>query len=348
MRQLAFVLAFFLATTYVTAQKAQYQIGCIGFYNLENLFDTIDTKGVRDSEFTPTGFKNYTGDIYWDKLNHLGRVISEMGTEVTPDGVAVLGVSEIENRSVLEDLVKNPFIADRNYEIVHYDSPDKRGIDVGLLYQPKYFTVLSSRAVPVLVYTPDSIRKFTRDVLLVNGLFNGDTLHIMVNHWSSRGGGVKATQGWRNEGARVCKHLSDSLRTINPDAKIIILGDLNDDPTSASVKKVLNAKFKKKKVKKNGFFNTMYHFYKKGFGTLAYRDSWNLFDQIIVSGTLLDKNQSGYFYLKSKIHKKKYMISKKGKYKGYPKRTFSGNAYIGGYSDHLPTMIFLAKKIVKD
>lgn len=179
------LLAFLaISTSSIFAQKTAYKIGAVGFYNLENLFDTLDTEGVRDTEFTPKGGRAYTQEIYHDKLDKLATVIGEMGTETTPDGLAIVGVCEIENRSVLEDLVAQTRIADRRYQIVHYQSPDERGIDVGLIYNPKYFTVTSSQAIDHEMYRDDGSRDYTRDVLFVSGQFDGEPLHILVNHWA--------------------------------------------------------------------------------------------------------------------------------------------------------------------
>ena len=329
------------------AQEVQYKIGCIGFYNFENLFDTLDAPDVRDEEFTPQGSKRYDTELYQEKLDHLTKVVAELGIDKTPDGISILGVSEVENRKVLEDFVNHPRLKDRNYQIVHYDSPDFRGIDVGLLYQPKYFQPTSSKAHPLLIYNKDGSRRHTRDVLLVSGLFDGEPLHIMVNHWPSRSGGESATQAYRNAGALLCKNLSDSLRQADPKAKIIIMGDLNDDPISPSVRKVLAAKGKKSQVRPDGFYNPMYQLYKKGIGTLAWRDAWSLFDQLIINEPLINTKQGGYQYYQVVVHNKKYLTQATGQYQGYPFRTFVGDNYLGGYSDHFPVYLYLVKAITR-
>lgn len=346
MKKLLLIPALLLIAQFcLSGQGQQYKVGCIGFYNLENLFDTLDTPGVRDTEFTPTGANRYDTRVYLEKLDNLARVVSELGTDLTPDGVAVLGVAEIENRKVLEDFVFHPRIKDRNYEIVHYDSPDERGIDVALLYQPRYFQVTGSRAIPLLIYEGNGERNFTRDVLYVSGLFDGEPLHILVNHWPSRSGGEAATQPYRNAAAMLCKNVCDSLTQIDPNARIILMGDLNDDPTSPSVRKVLQANHKKKEVQPGGLFNPMYDFYKKGVGTLAYRDTWNLFDQIILSYGLINPQAGGYRFYQAHIHNKPYMVQKMGHFQGYPFRTYGGNTYLGGYSDHFPVYVYLIKAI---
>lgn len=320
-----------------------YQIAAIGFYNLENLFDTEDDPSIRDEEFTPDGKKLYTKEIYQEKLNHLSLVISELGSK-SPHGLAMLGVAEIENKRVLEDLVNQPELAERHYQIVHYDSPDKRGIDVGLLYNPTYFTVTNSKALPLKIYD-DTSRVLTRDILLVSGIFDGEPLHVLVNHWPSRRGGEAATAPWRNAAALVCKNTIDSLRSNDFAAKVLVMGDLNDDPVSPSVKQVLKAERKIENVRKNGIYNPMANYYKKGIGTNAYRDAWSLFDQIMLTESCLDKKQQGYFFYKAHIHNPKYLVQQTGQYKGYPFRTFVGSTYLGGYSDHFPVYIYLLKKV---
>ena len=338
------LMVFFVVNTGF-AQDKEVRVGCIGFYNVENLFDTLDTPDVRDTEFTPTGERLWNTTLYQEKLKNLARVISEMGTEMTPDGVAMLGVAEIENRKVLEDLVKEPSIISRNYRVVHFDSPDKRGIDVGLLYQPKYFKVEKATQIPTILYEPDSSKVYTRDVLLVSGQFDGEELHVLVNHWPSRSGG-EAASAWRREGsAKINKHVVDSLQNANPNAKVIIMGDLNDDPISPSVKKILAPKNKPNEVEDGDLFNPMYAYFKKGIGTLAWRDSWNLFDQMIVSSGLVRKNDKGYHFFKARVFNEKYLQTKTGQYKGYPFRTFAGNNYTGGFSDHFPVYFFLVKEL---
>ena len=196
-----------------------------------------------------------------------------------------------------------------------------------------------------MIYNDDGSRRFSRDILLVSGTFDGEPMHVMVNHWPSRRGGESATQPYRNAGAKVCKEVSDSLMKENPYAKIIIMGDLNDDPSSPSVKKVLQAQRTTDKVRKGGFFNPMYEYFKRGIGTNAWRDTWSLFDQIIVSQGLLRKKQEGYRFHKAMVHNKNYLIQKNGRFKGYPFRAYSFGNYIGGYSDHLPVYVYLLKAI---
>ena len=339
------LLFVFCSFSTIKAQEKQYKIGAIGFYNLENLFDLEDDTLTRDDDFTPNGALRYTPKIYKEKLDHLAQVVVELGTELTPDGIAILGVSEIENRKVLEDFVQHPLLKQRNYQIVHFDSPDKRGIDVGLIYQPKYFTPTFSKAIDLTTLKSKGDTLFTRDILWVGGQYDGEELHVLVNHWPSRRGGEQETQQYRNLAAFHNKQIVDSLRSVNPNAKVIIMGDLNDDPNSPSCREVLQAEAKKSKASKSGLYNPMYAFYKKGLGTTAYQGAWSLFDQIILTDGFLDKDGAGYQLYKAKVHNPKYLIQKKGTWKGYPFRTFSGGKYIGGYSDHFPVYVYLVKAI---
>jgi hypothetical protein len=342
MKKLLFLL--FLAPVALFSQQ-QFKVGCIGFYNVENLFDIYDDPEINDTEFTPEGQNRYTAEIYQEKLGNLAKVISELGTEITPDGLSILGLAEVENRKVLEDLSQEPLIKDRNYQIVHYDSPDRRGIDVALFYNPKYYQVSGSRSIPMLIYREDGSRIYTRDILHVTGLYDGEPLHVLVNHWPSRRGGEAATQPYRNAAALACKQVLDSLSADNPNAKVIIMGDLNDDPISPSVRQVLGAVRNKEQTKPGGLFNPMFDYYKKGIGTLAYRDAWSLFDQIILSYGLVNPKAGGFQYYKTRIFNEPYMVQKSGHFKGYPFRTYAGSEYLGGYSDHFPVYVVLVKAV---
>ena len=327
------------------AQDAgKYKIVSIGFYNLENLFDTVDDTLINDEEFLPKGARSWTPERYQEKLTNMAYVISQIGLLDVAAGLSVLGVSEIENRKVLEDLVIQPAIKNRNYQIVHYDSPDGRGVDVGLLYNPSHFTVLSSAPIPLINYSEGEIQK-TRDVLYVTGLLDTDTIHILVNHWPSRSGGEARTAPYRNSGAKLCRKIVDSLFVHNRESKILIMGDLNDDPTNESIKSHLRAVSDVKEIRKSGLFNPYEDFFRRGQGSNAYRDAWSLFDQIIVSRGFTNKKSSGFNYFKANIFNKRFLVQPSGQYKGYPLRTFSGDTYQGGYSDHFPAYIYLTKEV---
>jgi predicted extracellular nuclease len=345
MKKVFFISLLLSCTVSLFAQKKDYKPVVISFYNLENLFDTLDNTMINDEEFLPNGPRNYNGTIYFDKLDKLATVISQIGTEVNPDGPAVLGVAEVENDTVLKDLVQHKLIEKRKYKIVHYDSKDFRGIDVGLLYNPKYFTVEASDKLYVQLPGGSKDAYYTRDILWVKGKLDGETVHIYVNHWPSRSGGEKRSAPGRNAAAQVCKNHIDSIAKIEPNAKIVIMGDLNDDPINKSVAGILGAKPKAEEVTKGGLFNPWTELYKKGNGTLAYQDAWGLFDQIIISYPWLSKDQSGLFFYQQHIFFKEYLVENKGRYKGYPMRTWDGNTYRGGYSDHFPTYLVMLKEV---
>ena len=325
-----------------------YKLAAIGFYNLENLFDTIVDPNphlILQEEFTPVGKKNWNTPKYFEKLNNMATVISQIGTEATPDGLAVLGVCEIENRNVLEDLAKTNLLASRNYQIVHYDSPDHRGVDVGFLYNPNYFKVTSSKNYAVTI--PGDPNWTTRDELLVSGDLDGERMHFIICHWPSRSGGEKKSRHKRIIAAKVAKSITDSIQLAEPNAKIIIMGDLNDNPLSPSIKEGLMAKRKVDELGNGDLYNPMENLHRKGVGTHFWRDNPNVFDMIIVSSAIVPKDNdfSNYQFYKAKVFSKNYLKQQTGNWKGYPFRTFAGGSYLGGYSDHFPVYMLAVKEI---
>ncbi|HLS30951.1 MAG TPA: hypothetical protein VK021_08850 [Flavobacteriaceae bacterium] len=329
--------------------KKTYKVNTIAFYNLENLFDTINDPNKLDEkspimELDP----KVRGEVYWKKNHNMAKVISEIGVEEAKALPAIVGVAEIENRAVLEDLINDPQLKNGKYGIVHYDSPDARGIDVALLYRKKIFKVISSAAHETVIYNLDNLeeRRPTRDVLLVHGELDGDEIYVLVNHWPSRYGGEKKSRGNREKAAAVNKRLIDSLHNIDPYAKIVIMGDMNDGPTNSSIKNILEAKGDKNNVRTKEIYNPMeYMQTKQGLGTLGYRDSWDLFDQILVSDGLLKNKNDGYQYYKAGIYNPNYLTNPKGRFKGYPFRSYADGQFTGGYSDHFPVYIFLVKEV---
>ena len=342
------VLLFCLMTMFLldaSAQIKNYKVCIVAFYNLENLYDTINNPMVDDDEFTPSGVKQYTGEIYKDKLTKLATVISMIGTDISPAGPVLLGLAEVENDTVMNDLVYHPLLRHRHYQLIHYNSQDARGVDVALLYDPKYF--LPQKAEKLFVQLPRNSKEafYTRDILYVTGQMAGETVHVYVNHWPSRRGGEDRSVPARGAAATVCrKHVSAILEK-EPNAKIIIMGDLNDNPDNPSITKILQAKGKRSAVKPGELFNPWAELYEKGIGTLANRDSWGLFDQIIISHAWLNDRQEGLFYYQQAIFSRSFMIENSGRYKGYPMRTWDGNSYRGGYCDHFPTYLILLKRI---
>ncbi|MCK5079639.1 MAG: endonuclease/exonuclease/phosphatase family protein [Bacteroidales bacterium] len=344
--KLSLLVAVFLAfiTTSCTQKKSEYSMHCVAFYNLENLFDTINQEGVTDEEFIPAGKKKWTPDRYLEKLDNMARVISLIGLgDSTPDGAVLLGVCELENAGVMEDLANTDILKDRNYKFVHYDSPYYRGMDVALFYQPKYFTVLSSASHELNM--PEIENFTTRAQLLVTGILDGDTIHVIVNHWPSRRGGEEGSRHLRVAAAGLTRSIADSLFNINSHANVIVMGDLNDDPVDVSVKETLGTNKNPEGMNKYQFYNPFENLHTGDYGSLAYRGSWNLFDQILVSRALTGEDCSSYKVYGANIFKEEFLIQQEGKYKGYPWRTYSYDDYIGGFSDHLPVYIYLVKKI---
>ncbi len=344
-----FIYAVFLLFPLVTlqtinanAQGKQAKVVCVAFYNLENLFDTIDDPNIDDVEFTPQGPGRWDSKKYYTKLSHLAEVISQIGDEYTKNGPVFIGVSEVENRRVVEDLVHTPPLGSMGYDVVHFDSPDKRGIDVALLYQPKLFKVTSSKIHP-LKMADTNFR--TRDILQVDGLLDGELVHVLVNHWPSRSGGEIESAPKRDAAADLCLSVVKAIYKDEPNARIIIMGDLNDDPVDESLMKHMKIKTKPENVMAGDLFDPMWQLFRDGVGSLAYQDSWNLFDQIIVSSALMDKKSDGFRYLKARVFNKKFLVQKEGAYAGYPFRTYAGGVYTSGYSDHFPVYLFLVKEI---
>lgn len=339
------MIGLFLLAMMVASGQSQMKAGLIAFYNLENLFDTIDTRGVLDEEFTPGGPNKWTGSRYWEKIGNMALAISRIGEEEGwSGGPAVLGVSEIENRAVLEDLIAHPLLKSSNYQVVHFDSPDLRGVDVGLLYRPRFFRVTAAVSYELVLHNDQGERVYTRDQLLVSGVFDGEPMHFIVGHWPSRSSGELTTRPRRNAAAALSRHITDSLLTTNPAAKIFIMGDLNDDPSDESLRTYLRAAPKANKLKEGELFNAMYPLYKKGIGSLNYRDGLNLFDQIILSPALTGKDYSSWKFLKARVFNSSFLMQKDGQYKGYPLRSFVGTVWQGGFSDHFPVYVMIVRE----
>ena len=347
-----------------SAQQKKYVVRTVAFYNFENLFDTINNPN-NDEEWLPEGLQRWTSEKYKKKLENLSTVLMQIGkNDKQQEAPALIGGCEIENRNVLEDLVKHPNIIKYDYGIIHFDSPDKRGIDVALLYQKKHFKPTSSINIPLIIYRGNNNEKdketeedkidkdkieiaydnrvYTRDILLVTGFLDGEEINVLVNHWPSRSGGEKKSSPFREAAGRLAKKTMDSIYNKNPNAKIILMGDLNDGSYNKSVKVGIGAKLKKSEVQQFGIFNPFEQMFKDGNSTLFYRDSGDIFDQIMVSEALVKEDFSTYQYWKSGIYNKPFMIQKFGRYAGYPLRHSENEI---GYSDHFPVYIYLVKEV---
>ncbi|PHS53334.1 MAG: endonuclease [Lutibacter sp.] len=331
--------------TTVYCQKS-YQIRTIAFYNLENLFDTINDPTKNDEASPIMRIKGNRTAIYQKKLNNMAKVLSEIGVQEAKNTPIIIGVSEIENRSVLEDLIQTSYLKDKNYGIIQYDSPDLRGIDVALLYQENQFKPIHHETFELRLWDEKGIRIYTRDQLLVSGYLDNELIHIIVNHWPSRRGGEEKSRFKREKAAYLNTQIIEKIKLRDPNPKIIIMGDLNDDPTNSSLKTVLKTKAIKASVKTGDIFNPMEEMFRRGQNTLVYRDNINLFDQIMITSALLTttRDYSTFKMYKTKIFNPQYLTTQTGKYKGYPFRSFSGNNFIGGYSDHYPVYMYLIKE----
>ena len=331
MKKLPIIALMFLMTLGVLhAQKPEPFT--IAFYNVENLFDTVDDPGIMDEEFTPTGEKQWTPERYQVKLRHIARVLTTLDGKHPP---ALIGLAEVENRQVMLDLVQTKHFSGSYYSVIHENSPDERGIDVGLLYRPDQFKYLNHQSIPITFpFEPDSR---VRDILYVKGVAGGaDTLHVFVNHWKSRSGGREATEQMRIYSARVLKRHTDSLLNKNPEANIVAMGDFNDEPANKSLHETLGAK-QPKKIRTPKLYNLLYPKDQKGLGTYNYKYEWFMLDNLIVSGGLI-KEDHGYRVKPRQVEIfdapwVMYENPKAGMM--IPNRTYGGPNYFGGYSDHL-------------
>ena len=343
---LTVALLFFAFINVDAQEKRKFKVHTVAFYNVENLFDTINNPNKFD-EASPIMELNFNrGEIYKKKVQNMARVISEIGADVSKNTPVIIGLSEVENREVVEDLANDPALVTKNYGIVHFESPDARGIDVALMYQKDFFTPTNTSNHELKIYD-DNTRKrvYTRDQLLVTGKLEGETIHVIVSHWPSRSGGEARSRPKRIAAAQLNKRIIDSLQAIDPYAKIFSMGDFNDDPTNSSFKDVLKTEKSKEDVKLKGIYNPMEDFFKKGLGSNAYRDAWSLFDQILITKPLLEKDYSSFRFYKAGIFNKQYLTNKKGRYKGYPLRSFADGGFTNGFSDHFPVYVHVIKEV---
>ena len=320
-----------------------------GIWNDESL---AGKKVVRlqggSEEFTPKSGKNYTYKIYKQKLENEAKVISEMGRAYTGTAPVVVGLIEVENRQVVEDLVKEPALAKYDYGVVHYNSYDYRGIDVAFIYQKRRFTPSKSWKKEVKVFGDNGNREYTRAILVLTGFLDNEKVAFFLNHLPSRRGGEAASLPKRNAAAAILKKEMDSVRSLDPSTKLFAMGDFNDDPISPSLKNYLKAVGNPKDLnEENHYLNPMYPLYKKGVASLAYQDAPNLFDQIIVSSNLYSPNnelRKDYSVFKAEVFAPAYLVNKEGNYKGYPFRSWNGDQFTGGYSDHFPAFVVLQRE----
>ncbi|WP_418602309.1 endonuclease [Hwangdonia sp.] len=306
----------------------------VAFYNLENLFDLNEDRHTNDNDFLPTSVKKWTPKRYKNKLRKLGFAISNIGRKETGKQPAIVGLCEVENAKVIEDLIASKHLENCNYKYVHYNSLDERGIDVALLYDATAFKVTHSETFTIQLTNVDGFPDYTRDILLVSGLLDGELVHVIVNHWSSRREGEKETEFKRMASSAKVGEIITTLRLDNENAKIIVIGDFNDDPHSHSIKQLVN-----------GFnlFNPMETLRSYSRGSSYHRRQWNLFDQVLISTNFFKTSDKLFEYYTANIFDEDFLKLFNGKFKGSPFRTYIGKKYQGGYSDHFPVYAVFKK-----
>lgn len=313
-------------------RKKTSNLYTIGFYNLENLFDTIDDPNTLDDDFTPNGFKKWSLKRYNRKLYKLAKTIAEVGNEATKMPPVLMGIAEVENKEVVEDLIGAEPLKDINYGYVHYDSPDERGIDTGLIYHKDYFEVLHSEPITLMIFEESGVRDTTRDILYVKGLLNKEEVHIFVNHWPSRRDGDRETSFKRVQAAETIIEFMKGIETKIESPNYIIMGDFNDGPNDESLKCLMQTE---------KLYNPMEKLLTPERGSASYKKAWLLFDQILVSHNFFNYEKGTHSFAHANIFDESFLTEFKGKFKGKPYRTYVGRKYIGGYSDHFPVYIQL-------
>ncbi|MBS9766708.1 MAG: endonuclease/exonuclease/phosphatase family protein [Flavobacteriaceae bacterium] len=353
MKKISLILIIIIFSLKAFSQN-KYNIRTVAFYNLENLFDTIDDPHKYDEASPIMEMKGNKEKVYRQKVKNMAKVMSLIGKKEAKQSPAIIGLAEIENRKVLKDLLNTTYLKNKDYGFIHYNSPDMRGIDVALVYNKSVFKPTHHKSYFLKIKKEDGKLEFTRDQLLVSGYLDGDYIHFIVNHWPSRRGGQRKSRFKREKAAKLTLKIIEDIKKQDPNPKVIIMGDLNDDPTNYSIKRVLKAKRRKSRVQEGGLFNPMENMFKKGLNTLGYRNKINLFDQMIISEPLLVSKKKGYDsyrFFKARIYNPKYLTLQRGRYKGYPFRSWRGNRFTNGYSDHYPVYVYLVKRLedkVKD
>ncbi|MBW8245228.1 endonuclease [Muricauda oceani] len=302
----------------------------IAFYNLENFFDTIDDPYLLDDDFTPNGFKRWNKSKFWNKTNKISRTISSIGLEESHHPPVLVGLAEVENKRVIKTLLKAKQLRHIDYDFVHFDSPDERGIDTALIYHKKHFGVISAETIPLMVQNTNGERDLTRDILYLHGKLHQEEVHIFVNHWPSRREGADITSYKRVKAAKTILEKIEQIAGVDPN--IIVMGDFNDGPNSQSIKALMGT---------GRFINPMKKLLSPVTGSANYKRTWSLFDQILLSHSFLNYEVGTHSFVKANIFAPRFLKEWKGRYKGNPFRTYAGNKYLGGYSDHFPVYVLL-------
>ena len=305
----------------------------VGFYNLENLFDSVNDAFTLDKDYTPDGKLNWDEQKYETKIRNIGRAIAAIGTHRIEEPPVFLGVAEVENDKVLEDLIASEAMQPHDYDFVHYESPDERGIDVAFLYRKAYFELIYSDTYTLMLEDEMQNRDYTRDILLVHGKLFGQKIYVLVNHWPSRNKGISYSENKRISAAQEVHQVVKDIYKEDPHPHIVIMGDFNDEPKNKSIRQHLVG---------NQFFNAMEDLQQKGMGSLYHRKKWYMFDQIIMTRNFLEKPP--FRFIEAGVFNDYFLQEKYGKHKGAPLRTYLGKHYVGGFSDHFPVMAFFEKE----
>jgi predicted extracellular nuclease len=297
-------------------------------YNVENLFDTVDDPKIPDEEFLPASEKKWDNEKYQKKLTDIAKVISEVNPKEMPE---VVGLVEVENRTVLEGLVKTGKLSGQEYSIIHEESPDYRGIDVAMIYRKDAFKEISHEVLPVVF--PDDPEFKTRDILHVTGKMRNKTVHLFVNHWPSRTGGDEKTEPKRVLAASVLKKKVDQILAADPKARIVIMGDMNDEPANKSLHETLGAGAPGSGA---ALVNLMMPDDTSGKGTYFYSGNWNMLDNLVVSEAVLKGKGMEVEGQKGNIYSADWMVFTNKTGDKTPNRSYVGDKYVGGVSDHFP------------
>lgn len=296
------------------------------FYNVENLFDTIDDPNTNDNEFLPNVSKFWSTRKYKRKLKNIASVIHRIHSD-TNHIPFIVGLAEVENKKVLQDLINQDELREYNFDYVHFDSRDARGIDVSLLFNKSLFEVVLSKTFPVDVHQNDLLEP-TRDILYVKGILLNNPIHILINHWPSRREGVMETASKRLQLSQKITSIIKTIYEEDSEAFIVVMGDFNDNPKNDSLQNL---------VSNNNLFNPFTKLWSWDSGTLIHKNKWYLFDQILLSKNF--KTSRFLNFSSAAIFNPLFIQVQKGKFKGAPKRSYAGDKHLTGFSDHFPVYV---------
>ncbi|SFN44100.1 Endonuclease/Exonuclease/phosphatase family protein [Bizionia echini] len=319
-----------------STQKSADSLGTftIAFYNTENLFDIYNDRSKHDRDYLPNSERRWTKKRYQNKLDKISLAISKIGETKSEDAPSIIGLAEVENGKVIRDLLDTTHLKGIPYGFVHFNSKDERGMDVALIYNTTEFTVTHSEIFELIFERSEGGDDFTRDVLLVTGSLKGETISILVNHWASRREGTQLSEVKRLQASEKVSEIIKDIQTKQTDAKIIIMGDFNDDPHCKSITQL---------TENNNVFNPMNTLQSYNRGSLVHQRKWHLFDQIMFTMPFFESRENHLEFDSANIFDADFLKEYKGRHKGTPFRTYAGNKHKGGYSDHFPVYMTLKK-----